>query len=236
MSRERQSDPIPAHIAIIMDGNGRWAQQRGLPRTAGHKAGVEAVRCVIRACAELGVGVLTLYTFSTENWRRPEREVAFLMGLAEEYARWEVDQLDRANVQVRMLGRREGLPASLLRTIDEGIRRTAYNTALVLNIAVNYGGRTEIVDAARAVVTAVRRGELDPFLVDENVVGRFLYTAGLPDPDLVIRTSGEMRLSNFLIWQSVGGLFWSTPVHWPDFDKTYLLAATRAWQESKESV
>ena len=236
MTRQQQDDPIPAHIAIIMDGNGRWAQQRGLPRTAGHRAGVETVRHIVRACADLGVKVLTLYTFSTENWRRPEPEVALLMRLAEDCARREVDELDRNNVQVRMLGHREGLPGSLLRAMDEGIRRTAHNTGLVLNLAINYGGRAEIVDAARAMVTAVRQGKLNPALLDETVLGRFLYTAGLPDPDLVIRTAGEMRLSNFLIWQAVGALFWSTSAYWPDFDKTHLLVAIRAWQESRESV
>jgi len=195
---QQQANSVPAHIAIIMDGNGRWAQQRGLPRTAGHKAGVETVRNIVRACADLGLKVLTLYTFSTENWRRPELEVAFLMRLAEDYARREVDELNQNNVQVRMLGRREGLPGSLLRAMDEGIRRTAHNTGLVLNLAFNYGGRAEIVDATRAMVTAVRQGQLNPALLDEDVLSRFLYTAGLPDPDLVIRTAGEMRLSNFL--------------------------------------
>jgi len=195
---QQQANSVPAHIAIIMDGNGRWAQQRGLPRTAGHKAGVETVRHIVRACADLGLKVLTLYTFSTENWRRPEPEVALLMRLAEDYARREVDELNQNNVQVRMLGRREGLPGSLLRAMDEGIRRTAHNTGLVLNLAFNYGGRAEIVDATRAMVTAVRQGQLNPALLDEDVLSRFLYTAGLPDPDLVIRTAGEMRLSNFL--------------------------------------
>lgn len=236
MTEQQQVNSIPTHIAIIMDGNGRWAQQRGLLRTAGHKAGVETVRHIVRACADLGVKVLTLYTFSTENWRRPEPEVALLMRLAEEYARREVDELDRNNVQMRMIGRREGLPASLLRAMNEGIRRTAHNTGLVLNLAFNYGGRAEIVDAARAMVTAVRQGKLNPALLDEAVFGRFLYTAGLPDPDLVIRTAGEMRLSNFLIWQVAGALFWSTLVYWPDFDKTHLLVAIRAWQESRENV
>jgi len=234
--RQQQIDPIPTHIAIIMDGNGRWAQQRGLPRSAGHRAGVETVRHIVRACTDLGVKVLTLYTFSTENWRRPEPEVALLMHLAEDYARREMDELNQNNVQFRMIGRREGLPGSLLRAMDEGTRRTAHNTGLVLNLAFNYGGRAEIVDATRAMVTAVRQGRLNPALLDEAVFGRFLYTAGLPDPDLVIRTAGEMRLSNFLIWQVAGALFWSTPAYWPDFDKTHLLAAIQVWQESRESV
>jgi len=234
--KEQQADSIPAHVAIIMDGNGRWAQQRGLPRTAGHRAGVETVRRIVRACADLGVKVLTLYTFSTENWRRPEPEVAFLMHLAEDCARREVDELDRNNVRFRMLGRREGLPISLLQAVDEGMRRTAHNTGLVLNLAINYGGRAEIVDAARAVVTAVQQDRLNPALLGEAVLACSLYTAGLPDPNLVIRTGGEMRLSNFLIWQAVGALFWSTPVYWPDFGKAHLLAAIRAWQEQGESV
>jgi undecaprenyl diphosphate synthase len=221
---------------MIMDGNGRWAQQRGLPRTAGHKAGVETVRHIVRACADLGVKVLTMYTFSTENWRRPEPEVAFLMRLIEDYARREVDELDRNNVRLRMLGRREGLPASLLQAIDEGICHTAHNTGPVLNVAINYGGRAEIVNAAQAVVTAVQQDELNPALLDEAVLGRFLYTAGLRDPDLIIRTAGEMRLSNFLIWQAVGALFWSTPVYWPDFDKAHLLAAIRVWRGSEGSA
>ena len=178
--------------------------------------------------------MLTLYTFSTENWGRPEPEVASLMRLAEHYARREVDELNQNNVQLRMLGRRERLPRSLLRAIDEGMHSTAGNTGLVLNMAVNYGGRTEIVDAARAVVTAVRQGELNPALLNENVMDRYVYTAGLPDPGLVIRTAGEMRLSNFLIWQVVGAFFWSTPTYWPDFEKRHLLAAIRGWQQDRE--
>ena len=236
MTGQQQVKTVPAHIAIIMDGNGRWAQNRGLPRTAGHKAGVETVQHIVCACIELGVKVLTLYAFSSENWQRPGSEVTFLMRLAEDYARKEVDELTRNNVQVRMLGRREGLPGSLLQAMDEGMRRTAHNTGMVLNLAFNYGGRAEIVDAARAVVTAVRHGRLNAALLDEAVLGRFLYTAGLPDPDLVIRTAGEMRLSNFLIWQVVGALFWSTPVYWPEFDETHLLAAIRVWQENRGSA
>jgi len=228
-------EQMPRNIAVIMDGNGRWAKKRNLPRQAGHRAGVENLRRVIDACVDFDIKILTIYAFSTENWRRPEPEVALLMRLAEDYARREVDELDRNNVQVRMLGHREGLPTSLLRAMDEGIRRTAHNTGLVLNLAFNYGGRAEIVDAARAMVTAVRQDKLNPALLDETVFGRFLYTTGLPDPDLVIRTAGEMRLSNFLIWQAVGALFWNTSVYWPDFDKTHLLAAIRAWQESRES-
>jgi len=233
---QQEVNCVPAHVAIIMDGNGRWAQERGLPRSAGHKAGVETMRHIVRACTDLGLKALTLYTFSTENWQRPEPEVAFLMRLAEEYACREVDEFNRNNVQFRMLGRRERLPGSLLRAMDEGTRRTVHNTGLVVNLAINYGGRTEIVDAARAAVTAVRQGTLAPALLDEAVFGHFLYTAELPDPDLVIRTAGEMRLSNFLIWQVVGAVFWSTPVYWPEFDRTHLLAGIKAWQENTESA
>ena len=222
---------VPTHIAIIMDGNGRWAQRRGLPRLAGHQAGLQTVRRVVQACTDLGVEVLTLYAFSTENWQRPEPEVKFLLRLAAEYAIKEVDELDRLNVRVRMIGRRQGVPERLLATMDRGVRATAANTGLTLNIAFNYGGRQEIVDAARAVVAACHQGDLDPATLDEATFSRYLYTAGQPDPDLVIRTSGESRLSNFLIWQlGAGAVFWITPVLWPDFGARDLDAALAAWR------
>ena len=230
------SGKVPAHIAIIMDGNGRWAQRRGLPRVAGHQAGLETVRRVVRACSDLGVEVLTLYSFSTENWRRPEPEVSFLLRLAAEYAVKEVDELNRLNIRVRRIGHRQGVPDRLLATMDQGERATAANTGLTLNIAFNYGGRQEIVDAARAVVMACRQGDLDPATLDEATFSRYLYTAGQPDPDLVIRTSGESRLSNFLIWQlGAGALFWITPVLWPDFGPADLQAALAAWRVEEAS-
>lgn len=233
--RNEQKESAPRHIAIIMDGNGRWAQARGLPRVAGHKAGVETVRRVVRACSDLGVGVLTLYSFSTENWQRPEPEVSFLLRLAAEYTVKEVDELNRYNVRVQRIGRRQGVPGRLLATMDRGVRTTAANTGLTLNIAFNYGGRQEIVDAARAVVAACRQGDLDPAILDEATFSRYLYTAGQPDPDLVIRTSGESRLSNFLIWQlGAGALFWITPVLWPDFGPADLQAALAAWRAHQD--
>lgn len=234
--RNQQGQRVPHHIAIIMDGNGRWAKARGLPRVAGHQAGLETVRRVVRACSDLGVEVLTLYSFSTENWQRPEPEVKFLLRLAAEYAVKEVDELNRLNVRVRRIGRRQGVPEGLLATMDRGVQATAANTGLTLNIAFNYGGRQEIVDAARAVVAACHRGDLDPASLDEATFSRHLYTAGQPDPDLVIRTSGELRLSNFLIWQlGAGAVFWTTPVLWPDFGPADLQAALDAWRTGEAS-
>jgi len=223
---------VPAHIAIIMDGNGRWATMRSLPRTAGHRAGVQTVQRVVEASDELGVKVLTLYTFSTENWQRPAQEVETLMMLAEEYARREADELHRRNIQVQHLGRREGVPPSVLEAIDHGVHLTRHNTGLVLNLAVNYGGRVEIVDAARAIVAAHHRGELSLDDLDEATFAHYLYTAGLPDPDLIIRTGGEIRLSNFLIWQATGGVcFYSTAAFWPDFTPQHLLEAIAVWRQ-----
>jgi len=179
--------------------------------------------------------VLTLYTFSTENWQRPAKEVQALMALAEQQARQEVDELHRRNVRARLLGRREGLLPSLLEAIDHGVRLTRHNTGLVLNLAVNYGGRSEIVDAARAVVAAHERGEQSSDDLDETTFARYLYTAGLPDPDLIIRTAGEMRLSNFLIWQAAAGArFWTTLVFWPDFTRRHLVEAIAAWRRQND--
>ena len=238
MTNQIASDPpgdVPAHIAIIMDGNGRWATKRGLPRTAGHRAGIQAVQRVVEASHELGVKVLTLYTFSTENWQRPAKEVEVLMILAEEYARREADELHRRNIKVQLLGRREGLPLSVLEAIDHGTHLTRDNTGLILNLAINYGGRVEIIDAARAIVAAHRRGELSLDDLDEATVARHLYTAGLPDPDLIIRTGGDMRLSNFLIWQAAGGSrFWSTPIYWPDFTPQHLMTAIADWNTKND--
>jgi len=223
---------IPSHIAIIMDGNGRWAQRRGLPRVAGHQAGLETVRRAVRACNGIGVSVLTLYAFSTENWRRPQLEVAFLLRLAEDYARRELDELQRNNIRLQHLGRRDSLPPSLLAAVDQAVCQTRDNTGLILNLALNYSGRAEIVDAARSVVEACQRGELDPASLDEASFSRYLYTVGQPDPELVIRTAGEERLSNFLIWQvAAGALFWSTSVFWPEFTRELLLEAIAAWRQ-----
>jgi len=229
METEPLEPGAPRHVAIIMDGNGRWAQARGLPRTAGHQAGVRSIRSIVKACGELGVCSLTLYAFSTENWARPQAEVNFLMRLLQDYARREASELRRNGVRLNVIGQREGLSPALLDTLDRAVRETRDGERLILNLAINYGGRAEIVDATRSLVCAVRRGEVDPERIDEATFGHFLYTAGSADPDLVIRTAGEQRLSNFLLWQTAEAFFWSTPVHWPDFRNADLLVAIRAW-------
>lgn len=212
----------PRHVAIIMDGNGRWATERNLPRVAGHRAGVEAIRSVVRACPELGVEVLTLYAFSTENWKRPKDEVDALMWLLVEYCRQEVAELDRAGVRVQHLGRLDGLPTLQRSELERAVAMTVNNHRLILNLALNYGAHTEMVDAFRAIMARVQAGEMALADVDEAVIARHLYTSGLPDPDLIIRTAGELRLSNFLLWQAAYAEFWVTPVYWPDFRREHL--------------
>jgi len=224
---------LPRHIAIIMDGNGRWAVRRGLPRVAGHQAGIQTVRNVVKACAEMGIEFLTLYAFSTENWKRPKHEVEFLFKLCEDYASREVSELNRGNVRLRFLGRREGLPDSLLRVVDRALELTKDNTGLTLNIALNYGGRAEMMDAIKGILAAYRDGQLNPDGLDEALLARYLYTAGLPDVDLLIRTAGEWRLSNFLLWQAVGAYFWVTPTFWPDFTPQHLQEAIEEWRKAK---
>ncbi|MBQ3864966.1 MAG: isoprenyl transferase [Clostridia bacterium] len=208
---------LPRHVAIIMDGNGRWAQQRGLPRSAGHRAGVEALRPIIRSSAEWGISVLTVYAFSTENWSRPLEEVRILMGLVEEFFRRELKNLIRDGVKIRIIGKREGLSENLLRIIRTAEEETAGNTALQLNIAFNYGGREDIVQAARRIASEAAEGRLDPAALDEKVFADYLYTAGQEEVSLLIRTSGEKRISNFLLYQASYAEFVFTDVLWPDF-------------------
>ena len=228
----KPSEPgVPHHVAIIMDGNGRWAQARGLPRTAGHQADVAAMRRIAEVCGKLGVRVLTLYAFSTENWKRPQAEVAFLLRLLQDYAEREVAELRRNSVRLNVIGGRDRLPPVLLNALDRAMRETHDGERLTLNLAIEYGGRAEIVNATRSLVRAVRRGEVDPGQVTEATLEGFLYTTGMPDPDLVIRTAGEQRLSNFLPWQTANAFFWSMPVYWPDFQETDLLTAIRAWHQ-----
>jgi len=222
---------IPDHLGIIMDGNGRWAQSRGLPRMAGHQAGVQAVIRTVEICGDLGIRVLTLYTFSTENWNRPSAEVAFLMKLAEEYATRELPKLRRNGVCLQHMGRREGLPASLLRALDDAVTQTRGNTNLILNLALNYGGRAEIVDAARAIIADRQRDEINAGELTPTDFARYLYCPGIPDADLIIRTGGEWRLSNFILWRAVGAMFWSTPTFWPDFQREHLLEALEIYRE-----
>jgi undecaprenyl diphosphate synthase len=208
---------VPRHVAIIMDGNGRWAQRRGRPRTVGHQRGVDRVREVIEAAGEMGVGVLTLFAFSTENWRRPEYEVSVLMRLFKRYIVREVDELARANVRVRFIGERVGLPRGLQRVMGLMEERTANNDMLTVQVALNYGSRREIVRAAQRLASEVAAGRLDPDAIDEALLSGALDTAGIVDPDLVIRTSGEQRVSNFLLWQAAYAEFAFVEECWPDF-------------------
>ena len=220
---------LPNHVAVIMDGNGRWARRRGLPRTAGHLEGVKRAREIVRACGEKGIGVLTLYAFSTENWRRPAEEVGFLMRLFEESLEAEIEGLCQNNVVLRIIGRVEELPESVRQAARRGEEATAGNSGLVLNVALNYGGRAELVDAARRLARQVQAGELTPEAIDEAAFAGQLYTAGLPDPDLVIRPSGEQRLSNFLLWQAAYAELYLTPTLWPDFTREEFERALAAY-------
>ncbi len=207
----------PAHVAIIMDGNGRWAKARGLPRLAGHRAGVEALRRAVRTASDLGIGWLTVYAFSSENWSRPQTEVTDLLGLLKLFIRKDLAELHRSGVRVRVIGRRDTLQKDILTLLEEAESLTRGNTALTLVIAFNYGGRDEILRGVQKLAEAVARGELRSDAISETVLARSLDTAGIPDPDLVIRTSGESRLSNFLLWQSAYSELVFLPCYWPDF-------------------
>jgi len=222
-------DRLPRHVAVIMDGNGRWAAQRGLPRVEGHRAGATSVRRVTEECARLGIEQLTLYCLSSENWKRPAEELDFLMQLLRHYLAEERSRVMEHNVQVRWIGRREGLPDEAVRGLDEIVELSAANTGLRVCLAINYGSRAELVDAARRLAEDVSRGELDAAAIDDEALSSRLYTAGLPDPDLLIRTAGEMRVSNFLLWQISYAEIWVTDVCWPDFDEQQFRAALRSY-------
>lgn len=211
-------DRVPEHLAIIMDGNGRWARERGLPRIAGHRAGTENLRRILTSCTEFGIKVLTLYAFSTENWGRPPLEVRGLMNILESVIDRELEELHANGVQIRHIGRIEDLDPKLRQKVEQAIARTRGNDRLILNVALSYGGRDEIVGAVRRIVA----DGIAPEQIDELLIGYYMDTAGLPDPDLVVRTSGEMRLSNFLVWQAAYSEFYFTPVYWPDFDEEEL--------------
>jgi undecaprenyl diphosphate synthase len=215
-------DRWPRHVAVIMDGNGRWAQSRGLPRAAGHREGVETVRRVVTESARLGLEALTLYSFSSENWKRPADEVAALMLLCCEFLRLERPTMLRENIRFRRIGRRDGLPLEVLEELDATERATAHATGLTLCLALNYGSRTEIADAARALAREVAAGRRDPESIDEAAMADHLYTAGIPDPDLLVRTAGEMRVSNYLLWQISYAELHVTEVLWPDFTLAHL--------------
>ena len=227
LARQLDGERLPAHIAIIMDGNGRWAAQRHLPRVEGHRAGIDAVRDTVETAARLGLGVLTLYAFSVENWKRPAAEVGMLMRLLKRYLRSELETLLTNDIRFRVIGRMEELSPDVQDELHTAIERTARGTGMLFNIALNYGGRAEIVDAARRVIESGIR----PEQLDEERFAAFLYTAGQPDPDLLIRTSGEMRVSNYLLWQIAYAEIYVTETLWPDFRRRHLLEAVLAYQK-----
>jgi undecaprenyl diphosphate synthase len=212
---------IPYHLAIIMDGNGRWAKARGLPRLAGHRAGTENLRRTLKACVRHGIKILTIYAFSTENWGRPVEEVRGLMTILEQVIERELSELDAQGVQIRHVGRTEGISPRLLKKIQRAVEKTRHNDTVILNVAFNYGGRQEIIDAIQRLM----RDGYQADQLDDALISRYLYTAGQPDPDLIIRTSGEQRLSNFLIWQGAYAEYYVTPTYWPDFDEAELQKA-----------
>ncbi|NPV92016.1 MAG: isoprenyl transferase [Firmicutes bacterium] len=222
---------LPQHIAIIMDGNGRWANARGLPRTAGHRAGMGTLHEIVDASGEIGLKILTVYAFSTENWKRPPEEVDFLMHLMVEYIVKELAELHEKGVQIRLMGDIEDLPGDTRNEMKNAIEVTRNNQGLVLNIAVNYGGRSEILRAVKQVCAEVRGSRLAPEEIDEELFGRLLYTEGCADPDLVIRPSGEMRLSNFMLWQIAYSEFWFDRILWPDFHREHLYQAIVEFQQ-----
>jgi undecaprenyl diphosphate synthase len=226
--REIDRDRLPRHIAVIMDGNGRWARRRRLPRVAGHRAGIDSVREIIEVSARLGLEVLTLYAFSVENWKRPQTEVRTLMSLLKEYIKRELDRLADANIRFVAIGRVNELAQSVRRELERAVERTSANSGMILNVALNYGGRAELVDAFNRLLDAQNGGRTP---VTEDLISQSLYTAGMPDPDLLIRTSGEMRLSNFLLWQVAYAEIYVTSTYWPDFRRRHLFEAILDYQK-----
>jgi len=226
---------LPRHVAIIMDGNGRWARERGLSRIKGHEAGVESVREVTRETARLGIPYLTLYAFSSQNWGRPRAEVRGLMTMLKRFLAQERDEVLRNNIRLRAIGRRQGLPKSVVAELEKTERLSEGNTGLTLTLALNYGGREELVDAVRAIAREVAAGRLKPGRIGEATIKRHLYTAGIPDPDLLVRTAGEMRVSNFLLWQISYAELYVTEVCWPDFRREHLHEALRAYARRRRT-
>ncbi|MBU5346585.1 isoprenyl transferase [Paenibacillus sp. LC231] len=224
-------DNIPHHVAIIMDGNGRWAKRRGMPRIVGHQNGMKAVKRAAIAADDLGIKILTMYAFSTENWTRPKDEVDFLMKLPQEFLAIELEELIEKNVQVRMMGHPEDLPSHTVSAMEEAVAKTAGNDGLVLNFALNYGSRKEITESVKALGREVRDGILRPEDITEELIGQRLLTGELPDPDLLIRTSGELRLSNFMLWQLAYSELWFTDAYWPEFTKDHLVEAVADYQQ-----
>jgi undecaprenyl diphosphate synthase len=228
---ELDADRLPQHIAVIMDGNGRWARRRHLPRVAGHRAGVQSARTVIETCARLKIPALTLYAFSMENWRRPKAEIDFLMRLLREYLRKELPVIHRNNIRLLVIGRPDQLPDAVRDDVERAMELTAGNSGMKLAVALNYGGRAELVDAFNRILDHVRSNGVTDFHVDEEMISQHLYTSGLPDPDLLIRTSGEMRVSNFLLWQIAYAEIYVTETLWPDFTRVQLYEALLDFQK-----
>jgi undecaprenyl diphosphate synthase len=220
---------LPRHVAIIMDGNGRWAEQRGLPRIEGHRHGVESVRRVTEECSRLGIEQLTLYCLSSENWKRPPSELEFLLDLLQQYMIEQRSTIMEHNLQITVIGRRKGIPPETLAEMDKTVALSSANTGLRVCLAINYGGRAELVDAVRAIAADVRAGRLEPESIGEETINARLYTSNMPEPDLLIRTAGEMRVSNFLLWQISYAELWVTEVCWPDFDEAQLETALQSF-------
>ena len=222
---------LPKHLAIIMDGNGRWAEKKGLPRSAGHREGAKTVRRVITSCLNFNIPILTLFAFSTENWKRPKNEINYLIKLFERVLNKEKENLIKNNIKINFIGRLNELPNSLNETMNELSKSTRKNNKLILNIAINYGGRAEIVDAFKSIALKIVENKIDIKEINENIIRNNLYTHNLPDPDLLIRTAGEMRISNFMIWQVAYTEFWVTPIFWPDFSENNLVEAIINFQK-----
>ena len=222
---------IPRHIAIIMDGNGRWANRKFMPRTMGHKAGMEALHRTVETCARIKVAFLSVYAFSTENWKRPPEEVNYLMQLLVEYIDKEIDELQRNNIKIMITGDYASLPVQCVKGVEKALDRTKNNTGMILNIALNYGSRREIVRAVKTIAEKAVNNEINPADIDEDLISSLLYTQNIPDPDLLIRTAGEMRISNFMLWQVAYTELFVTPVMWPDFDRSILMQAIWNYQQ-----
>lgn len=231
LPHDLKPDLLPRHIAVIMDGNGRWAKQRGLPRIMGHRRGVDTLKKLLRCCRDWGIGALTAYAFSTENWGRPIGEVDFLMTLFERVLRKELKEMMEEDVRIQFVGDLSALPVTLQQEIDRAVAHTQVNQGIRFSVATNYGGRQEILQACRAIATQVKQGHIAPHEIDETLFNRHLYTANIGDPDLLIRTSGEMRISNFLLWQLAYSEFYITDTLWPDFDQSEFHQALMAYQQ-----
>ncbi|WP_296397611.1 isoprenyl transferase [Acidaminococcus timonensis] len=222
---------VPQHVAIIMDGNGRWARAQGKPRTFGHAAGARTLRRIVKFADKLGIKALSVYAFSTENWKRPITEVHFIMDLLVEYLTKELEEFNQYNVRIRFMGAREGLPDIVQEKMDHALEVTKNNTGIILNIAINYGGQRELVGAMKEIAALVKKGQLQPEDINEKTIEEHLYTRGLPAPDLLIRTGGDLRVSNFMLWQIAYSEFWTTPVYWPDFSEELLAEAVLSYEK-----